>query len=141
MVLDPKNYDPALMYGATMNSAQITDGTVTGADLTIGTHYGAIAGAVSTASVAVITPTPAITITGVIFNAHTTANTGVFAVYNAGSTVATINLPTTGIEDGVVMGPKVALTSASISAGAAVTCKIVYNTLSTGQYMLTFTSA
>lgn len=136
-----EDFDPALKQGAKIKSSNIEDGVITGADLTLGTHYAVIAGAVTTATVAVITPTPAITITGVLFNCQSTANTGVFVVYNAGSTVASITLPTTGVEFGVAMGPVTALTNASVSAGAAVTCKIVYNTLSTGQYVMTFTSA
>lgn len=41
MTLDPKNYDPALMQGATLNSAQLTDGTIVNADIADSTIAGA----------------------------------------------------------------------------------------------------
>lgn len=145
MAMDPKNSIPALMYGATLNSAQITDGTITNADLA-----GSITGAKLTAGKAYFTvaadtngTTPvnvfgsggaptALTVTGVFVVAQDTT-AGNILLKQAANTVVTIAKGTTS--GGVVGGT----TLANTAYAASDVCTVESSSAGNARVFITFT--
>lgn len=137
MTLDPKNYDPALMQGATLNSAQITDATVTGADLSIGKGYFAVTTSTNGTAVAVNVfgsggaPT-ALTLTGAYTIAKDTT-AGNISVKQGANTVCTI---AKGTSAAGVVGATI-LANTSYAAGD--TCTVETSSAGEAFVVLTFT--
>lgn len=148
MALDPKNYEPALMYGATLNSAQITDATIVNADIANST----IAGAKLTPGVMYLTvsadtngttpvnvfgaggaPTALVVKSVVSVAQDTTA--GNIILKQAANTVCTIAKGTTS---GALVG---ATTISNATYAAADVCTVESSSAGNSRVLITFTVA